>query len=141
MTEEKRFLDEADSEEKEQEPQPEPSPPTPTRWAQWLHIAGSIAGVTALSILTLEMALGSIRLGKVAAYALGSSLLIGILFILVIGYRYALSKIKPGLWRYTFWFISVPLAFFYYLFFIFLIFGQFAPLLVRAMEAAFANAP
>ena len=46
----------------------------------WLNVAGSLAAVTAISLLTLEMAVGSIRLGKIAAYALGSSLLIGVLF-------------------------------------------------------------
>jgi len=114
---------------------------TRTDWAQWLHIAGSLAAVTAISLLTLEMAVGSIRLGKIAAYALGSSLLIGALLILVIIYKYALTKFESGLWRYSFWFISIPIAFLYYLLFVYLIYGKFAPLLVRMMEAAMSNAP
>ena len=152
---ERRFLDEVDEkeeeqEEKQEEKQEEEQEKKPklvkvnlpqANWAQWLHIAGSLAAVTAISLLTLEMAVGPIRLGKLAAYALGSSLLIGILLILVIIYKYALSKIGSGIWRYAFWFISVPIAFLYYLLFVYLIYGQFAPLLVRMMEAAMANAP
>ncbi len=142
---ERRFLDDVDEkEEKEPEEQPKlvkvnlPQ----TNWAQWLHIAGSLAAVTAISLLTLEMAAGStIRLGKLAAYALGSSMLIGVLLVLVMGFKYALSKIEPGVWRYAFLFISIPIAFLYYLLFVYLIYGQFAPLLVRIMGAAMANAP
>ena len=141
---ERRFLDDVDEkEEKEPEEQPKlvkvnlPQ----TNWAQWLHIAGSLAAVTAISLLTLEMAVGSIRLGKLAAYALGSSMLIGVLLVLVMGFKYALSKIEPGVWRYAFLFISIPIAFLYYLLFVYLIYGQFAPLLVRIMGAAMANAP
>ena len=144
---ERRFLDEVDEKEEEQEEEHEEQPKLvkvtlpQTNWAQWLHIAGSLAAVTAISLLTLEMAVGPIRLGKLAAYAMGPSLLIGVLLILVIIYKYALSKIGPGIWRYAFWFISVPIAFLYYLLFVYLIYGQFAPLLVRMMEAAMANAP
>ena len=144
---ERRFLDDIDEEDEEQEERekqkepPKPGKETSTTWMHWLNVAGSLAAVTAISLLTLEMAVGSIRLGKIAAYALGSSLLIGTLFILVIIYKYALSKIERGLWRYVFWFISIPIAFLYYLLFVFLIYGQFAPLLVRMMEAAMSNAP
>ena len=144
---ERRFLDEVDEKEEEQEEEQEKQPKLvkvnlpQANWAQWLHIAGSLAAVTAISLLTVEMAVGPIRLGKLAAYALGSSLLIGILLILVIIYKYALSKIGAGIWRYAFWFISVPIAFLYYLLLVYLIYGQFAPLLVRMMEAAMANAP
>ena len=138
---ERRFLDDIDERDKEQEEQPEPVKVTRTDWAHWLHITGSLAAVTAISLLTLEMAVGSIRLGKLAAYALGSSLLIGVLLILVIIYKYALTKFEPGLWRYSFWFISIPIAFLYYILFVYLIYGKFAPLLVRMMEAAMSNAP
>ncbi len=138
---ERRFLDDIDERDEEQEEQPEPVKVTRTDWAQWLHIAASLVAVTAISLLTLEMAVGSIRLGKLAAYALGSSLLIGALLILVIIYKYALTKFEPGLWRYSFWFISIPIAFLYYLLFVYLIYGKFAPLLVRMMEAAMSNAP
>ena len=138
---ERRFLDDIDEREEEQEEQPKPGKETGTDWAQWLHIAASLAAVTAISLLTLEMAVGSIRLGKLAAYALGSSLLIGALLILVIIYKYALTKFESGLWRYSFWFISIPIAFLYYILFVYLIYGKFAPLLVRMMEAAMSNAP
>ena len=138
---ERRFLDDIDEREEVQEEQPKPGKETETDWAQWLHIAASLAAVTAISLLTLEMAVGSIRLGKLAAYALGSSLLIGALLILVIIYKYALTKFESGLWRYSFWFISIPIAFLYYLLFVYLIYGKFAPLLVRMMEAAMSNAP
>ncbi len=134
-------IDERDEMAEEQEKQPKPAKIIAGNWVQWLHIAASLAAVTAITLLTLEMALGSIVLGKFLAYALGSSLLIGALFLLIIAYRYALSKIEPGLWRYAFWFISVPVAFLYYLIFIFLIFSVFAPLLIRIMGAAMSNAP
>ena len=141
--ERKRFLDEEEEKEEkeEREEEPQPAKPAPTGWTQWLSVAGSLAAVTAISLLTLEMAVGTIRLGKLAAYALGSSLLIGVLLILVIGFKYALSKFEPGLWRYAFWCMSVPVSFIYYLLFVYLIYGKFAPLLVRMMEAAMSNAP
>ncbi|MFB0516425.1 MAG: hypothetical protein ACETWG_07465 [Candidatus Neomarinimicrobiota bacterium] len=139
--EERRYPDELENEVEAQEQQPEPGRLMAPRWTQWLNIAGSLAAVTTITILTLEMAFGSIRLGKLAAYALGSCILIGTLLLLIIGYRYALSKIEPGLWRYTFWFISIPFAFLYYLILIFLIYGQFTPFLVKMMEVAFSRAP
>ena len=139
----KRFLDEAESESEDQEEgiQPRLQKADSFDWPQLLNITGSLAGVTAISLLTFEMAVGSVRLGKIAAYAMGSSILIGVLLILVIGFKWALMKFQPGLWRYTFWFIGVPFGFIYYLIFIFVIYGVFSPLLLRMMEVAFANAP
>ena len=139
----KRFLDEAESESEDQEEgiQPRLQKADSFDWPQLLNITGSLAGVTAISLLTFEMAVGSVRLGKIAAYAMGSSILIGVLLVLVIGFKWALLKFEPGLWRYTFWFIGVPFGFIYYLIFIFVIYGVFSPLLLRMMEVAFANAP
>ena len=139
----KRFLDEEESEPEDQaeKEQPQRQKADSLAWPMLLNITGSLAGLTAISLLTLEMAVGSIRLGIIAAYAMGSSILIGVLLILVIGFKWALAKFQPGLWRYTFWFIGVPFAFIYYLIFIFVIYGLYAPLLIRMMEAAFANAP
>ena len=139
----KRFLDEAESEsaDQEEELQPRLQKADGFDWPQLLNITGSLAGITAISLLTFEMAVGSVRLGKIAAYAMGSSILIGVLLVLVIGFKWALLKFQPGLWRYTFWFIGVPFGFIYYLIFIFVIYGVFSPLLLRMMEVAFANAP
>ena len=139
----KRFLDEAESESEDQEEQLQPrlQKADSFDWPQLLNITGSLAGITAISLLTFEMAVGSVRLGKIAAYAMGSSILIGVLLVLVIGFKWALLKFQPGLWRYTFWFIGVPFGFIYYLIFIFVIYGVFSPLLLRMMEVAFANAP
>ena len=139
----KRFLDEAESEseDQEEEKQPRLQKADGFDWPQLLNITGSLAGITAISLLTFEMAVGSVRLGKIAAYAMGSSILIGVLLVLVIGFKWALLKFEPGLWRYTFWFIGVPFGFIYYLIFIFVIYGVFSPLLLRMMEVAFANAP
>ncbi|MCH7858447.1 MAG: hypothetical protein IID14_01960 [Candidatus Marinimicrobia bacterium] len=139
----KRFLDEAESASEDQEEgiQPRRQKADSFDWPQLLNITGSLAGITAISLLTFEMAVGSVRLGKIAAYAMGSSILIGVLLVLVIGFKWALLKFQPGLWRYTFWFIGVPFAFIYYLIFIFVIYGVFSPLLLRMMEVAFANAP
>ncbi|MFC1619656.1 hypothetical protein ACFL45_06885 [Candidatus Neomarinimicrobiota bacterium] len=122
-------------------PKPKVKPESDTNWIDWLHIAASLAAVIAITLLTFEMAVGDIRLGKIVAYAMGSSLLIGVLFMMVIVYRWALSKIGPGLWRYTFWALTLPFAFIYYIVFVFIIFSRFAPLLVRIMEAAGENAP
>lgn len=148
----RRPLDEPDEREERREredelaeekptPKPEPKPKSDTNWIDWLHIAASLAAVTAISLLTFEMAVGEIRFGKIVAYAMGSSLLIGVLFILVIVYRWTLSKIGPGLWRYTFWALTLPFAFIYYIVFVFIIFSRFAPLLIRIMEAVGENAP
>ena len=139
----KRFLDEAEgeSEDQEEDLQPRLQKADGFDWPQLLNITGSLAGITAISLLTFEMAVGSVRLGKIAAYAMGSSILIGVLLVLVIGFKWALLKFQPGLWRYTFWFIGVPFGFIYYLIFIFVIYGVFSPLLLRMMEVAFANAP
>jgi hypothetical protein len=122
-------------------PKPKVKSESDTNWVDWLHIGASLAAVTAITLLTFEMAVGDIRLGKIVAYAMGSSLLIGVLFMMVIVYRWALSKIGPGLWRYTFWALTLPFAFIYYIVFVFIIFSRFAPLLVRIMEAAGENAP
>jgi hypothetical protein len=135
-----RDLDDEIADEKPP-PKPKVKPETDTNWVDWLHIAASLAAVTAITLLTFEMAVGDIRLGKIVAYAMGSSLLIGVLFMMVIVYRWALSKIGKGLWRYTFWALTLPFAFIYYIVFVFIIFSRFAPLLVRIMEAAGENAP
>ena len=139
----KRFLDEDEREtEDEKDPAEEVQPQLPKTdsfgWPQLLNITGSLAGVPAISLLTFEMAVGSVRLGKIAAYAMGSSILIGVLLVLVIGFKWALLKFEPGLWRYTFWFIGVPFGFIYYLIFIFVIYGVCSPLLLRMMDVAFA---
>lgn len=77
----KRFLDEDEREtEDEKDPAEEVQPQLPKTdsfvWPQLLNITGSLAGVTAISLLTFEMAVGAVRLGKIAAYAMGSSILI-----------------------------------------------------------------
>lgn len=140
---EKRILDEdeRETEDKEEEAQPRRQKVDSIAWPQLLSVTGSLAGITAISLLTFEMAVGADWLGKFAAYAMGSSILIGVLFILVIGFKWALIKTQPGLWRYVFWFIGVPFGFVYYLIFIFVIYDVFSPLLLRMMEVAFANAP
>ena len=143
----KRYADEEDEREAEdkEDPAEKVQPQLPKKdsfvWTQLLNITGSLAGVTAISLLTFEMAVGSVRLGKIAAYAMGSSILIGVLLLLVVAFKWALAKFQPGLYRYAFWFIGVPFAFVYYLIFIFVIYGVFSPLLLRMMEVAFANAP
>lgn len=139
----KRFLDEdeRETEDEKEEEQPRLQKVDSFGWPQLLNITGSLAGVTAISLLTFEMAVGSVRLGKIAAYAMGSSILIGVLLLLVVAFKWALAKIQPGLYRYAFGFIGVPFAFVYYLIFIFVIYGVFSPLLLRMMEVAFANAP
>ncbi len=110
-------------------------------WVQWLQIAASVAAVTAIAVLTLEMALGTVRLGRLVAYALSASLLIGVLLLLIILIRRFLPKFEPGLWRYAFLFIAIPIGFFYYMFFVWLFFVQFAQLLIRIMTAAMTRFP
>ena len=140
---EKRYLDEEerDARDEEQEEPPQPKKASGVEWSRMLHVAASLAAVTAITLLTFEMAAGSIRLGKIAAYALGSSVLIGVLLLLIISFRRALSKIPRGLWTYTFWSLAIPFAFFYYLIFIYLIYGYVAPFIVKLMGAALAKAP
>jgi hypothetical protein len=141
LMEEKRFLDDVDEpEEEQQQPEKQEKSP-PSDWERWIHLAASLAAVTAITLLTFEMAVGAIKFGKIVAYAMGSSVLIGVLVILVIAFKYILAKFEAGLWRYALWAIGVPVAFLYYLLFVFLIYGQFAPFLVRVMGLAMANAP
>ncbi len=110
-------------------------------WVQWLQIAASAAAVTAIAVLTLEMALGTVRLGRFMAYALSASMLIGVLLLLIILIRRLLPRFEPGLWRYAFLFIAIPMGFFYYMFFVWLFFAQFAQLLIRVMTAAMTRFP
>lgn len=143
-TERDRFPDELEDEETEDSEEatpPEPQKPAPAAWPQWLSIAASLAAVTAIGLLTLEMSMDTIRLGKLAAYAMGSSLLIGALLLLIIGIKRVLPRFKPGLSRYAFWFVAIPIGFIYYLGFVFLIYSQFAPLLIKFMTAAMDKAP
>lgn len=74
----KRFLDEdeRETEDEKEEEQPRLQKVDSFGWPQLLNITGSLAGVTAISLLTFEMAVGAVRLGKIAAYAMGSSILI-----------------------------------------------------------------
>ena len=139
--EERRFLDEEEQDEQISEAPPQKEEPAKQSWSEWLNVAASLAGLTAITLLTFEMAFGSVRFGKIVAYAMGSSLLIGVMLIFVIVFRYALSKFDLGLWRYTFWAIAIPIALLYYLLFVFLIYGQFAPFMVRIMELVMSNAP
>lgn len=140
--ERKPFPDDIEEEEKEEPEEPEkPKEKTPIEWSRWLSIAASLAAIVTISVVTFDMAVGPVRFRIIVAYALGSSLLIAALLVLVIAFKYALSKFEPGLWRYAFWFMSITIAFIYYLLFAYLVFSKFAPLLVRMMDAAMSNAP
>lgn len=138
--ERKRFPDEMDADQ-EDESAEVPAPAASSNGTRWLQLAASLAAVTAISLLTLEMAMGAIRLGKLVAYVMGSSLLIAALLALIIGFKRVLPRFEPGLMRYLFWAVAVPISFLYYLAFAFLIYGFFAPLLIKVMGAAMTRFP
>ncbi len=138
--ERKRFPDEEDDDQ-EDESTAVPAPAAASNGTRWLQLAASLAAVTAISLLTLEMALGAIRLGKLVAYVMGSSLLIAALLALIIGFKRVLPRFEPGLWRYAFWAVAVPIGFLYYLLLVYLIYGFFAPLLIKVMGAAMTRFP
>ncbi len=140
--ERKRFPDELDEEPVEESAQAPPVATTSeSNWTQRLQLAASLAAVTAISLLTLEMAMGAIRLGKLVAYVMGSSLLIAALLALIIGFTRVLPRFEPGLKRYLFWAVAVPISFLYYLALAFLIYGYFSPLLIKVMGAAMTRFP
>ena len=138
--ERKRFPDEED-EDQEEESTEVPAPAAASNGTRWLQLAASLAAVTAISLLTLEMAMGAIRLGKLVAYVMGSSLLIAALLALIIGFKRVLPRFEPGLKRYLFWAVAVPISFFYYVALVFLIYGVFSPLLIKVMRAAMTRFP
>ncbi len=61
----------------------------------------SLAAATAIRLLTPDMASDAIGPSKLAAYAMGSSLLIGVLLLLVIGFKYIPYPCKYNEWDHT----------------------------------------
>jgi hypothetical protein len=136
----------ADMEEEEEKPQEPKKPEKPKRefrieWAPWMNVAGSIVGLTAIFLLTLEVATDTLTVGRIVAYAMGAILMIGLVLILVVAYKFLLPRIKEPLWRYVALAFTIPLAFIYYIAFSFLVFGQFTPMLIKLMERVSEQAP
>ena len=134
-----------DLEEEEESPKPE-KPEKEKRdfrieWAPWMNIAGSIVGLTAIFLLTLEVATDALTVGRIIAYVMGAILMIGLVLILVVGYKFLLPRIKEPLWRYVALALTIPLAFIYYIAFSFLVFGQFTPMLIKLLERVNEQAP
>lgn len=139
----RRMLDEEDEEEQQEQEEEQPKARVVKRedWTRLVNLAGSVAGLTAITILSFEVAVGPIRLGRILAYVAGSLILIGILLLLVVAFRWAVGKIGPGMGRYIFWAFSLPFALFYYLIFAFIVYGYLVRSLIVFMEVILDNAP
>jgi len=137
----RRFPDEEDEEQQEKQKKPKKRIGEMQDWDRLVNLAGSIAGLTAITILSFEVAVGPIRLGRILAYIAGSLILIGILLLLVVAFRWAVGKIGPGMGRYIFWAFSLPFALFYYLIFAFIVYGYLVRSLIVFMEVILDRAP
>lgn len=135
-------LPEIDEEpEEEVEEQPEEKTFTKSELTRWLNLATTIAGLTAIAILTFEMVLGTVRFGTFMAYLVGTAFMVGLLILMVMGFQWALKKIGTGLGRWAFLLMGSVLAFFYYLLVAWLVYVQLAQLLIRLLKATLINHP
>lgn len=130
----------------EEEEQKEPEEPQKKQvirpdLMRWLSLATSIAGLTAIAILTFEMILGTIRFGTLLAYGIGTAMMVGLLMLMILGFKWAAAKFSPGMMRWAFWLIMSPLAFIYYLVVAWLVYVKFAQLLIHLMKSVLVNAP
>lgn len=123
------------------EEQPEEKTFSKSELTKWLSLATSIAGLTAIAILTFEMVMGTIKFGTLMAYLVGTAFMVGLLILMLMGFQWAHQKIEPGLGRWAFWLISSPLAFFYYLLVAWLVYAKLARLLIKFMGDVLLNAP
>ena len=131
-------------EEEEDQKEPEEAPKqqaNKSNLTRWLSLATSIAGLTAIAILTFEMILGTIRFGTLLAYGIGTAMMVGLLMLMILGFKWAAEKFSPGMMRWAFWLIMSPLAFFYYLLVAWLVYVKFAQLLIHLMKSVLVNAP
>ena len=127
--------------EEEVEEQPEHVTFVKADLARWLNLATTIAGLTAIAILTFEMVLGTVRFGTFMAYLVGTAFMVGLLILMVMGFQWALKKIGTGLGRWAFLLMGSVIAFFYYLFVAWLVYVKLAQFLIWLMKAAQANIP
>ncbi len=123
------------------EEQPEEKTFSKSELTKWLSLATSIAGLTAIAILTFEMILGTVKFGTFMAYLVGTAFMLGLLILMVIGFQWAFKKIGPGLGRWAFLLMGSVLAFFYYLLVAWLVYVQLAQLLIRLLKSTLINAP
>ena len=83
------------------------------RWLQAVHIAGSVASITGLSLLTLNKALPSIALGEILGWLVAASLLLALLMLVVVGLRLAGSYFRKRFGRVgaaVLWLTGCPVA-------------------------------
>ena len=91
----------------EEEEQKEPEKPQKKQairpdLMRWLSLATSIAGLTAIAILTFEMILGTIRFGTLLAYGIGTAMMVGLLISARAGACWAAVVILHVAARYSF---------------------------------------
>ncbi|KHJ52111.1 hypothetical protein PZ78_04735 [Vreelandella venusta] len=64
------------------------------RPAEALHVAGSIASITGISLLAIGSVTSNVQLASIIAYAMAASIFLGVLGILVFVFRHVYSKLE-----------------------------------------------
>jgi hypothetical protein len=82
-------------------------------WIQWVHVAGSVASITGISLLTLNRGVGSIALGEIAGWLISGALLLAVLTVIILFARAGTSRSggtfgSAGLL--VFWLTTVPVS-------------------------------
>jgi hypothetical protein len=86
---------------------------SPQRWLQGLHVAGSIASVTGLSLLALNKALVCVAIGEILGWVISSSVLLAVLTISIMAMRTGATAIGErvgALGLAAFWLLATPFA-------------------------------
>lgn len=134
--------DEVEDEAQEEAPSPAPKKITISiDWVRWLNVAGSLAGVTALTLLTFEVSVGPVRLGRILAYLAGTSILISLLLLMVILLRWIGTLFNQGILKYVYWTLAIPSGLVYYLGAAYLVYAYLVRVLITFMDIILERAP
>lgn len=93
----------------QQNPKPEKSV-----WLESLHVAGSIASVSGISLLILNRAISAMSVLEIVAVIMAVSISLGILMVIIWGLIWWDAKLAMAgtFWRISFWLTVVPILIF-----------------------------
>lgn len=109
-------------------------------WLDALHVAGSIASVTGLSLLALRQTVGVATAGYLLAYVLNSSLLIAGLMLFIRAGTYIAERSRRALGTFAtvvVLLITVPFGVAFYGIFVRLSFELFVPFIVLIVQGQY----
>ncbi len=109
-------------------------------WLEALHIAGSVASVTAMTMVATKSYIRDLTFGRLLAYPLAASLTIALIMIFGIGLIEGSKQIRRrfgSTWTAVFWFTGIPVVVPFRGLFMNLIFHVFVPFVILAIDGQY----